>query len=343
MKKASWMLAIAFGLAFLGATLTNAALVGRARAALAGTASGQAWTGEGRGAAGGQPAPPAGKARLRYHLVVVVPDADDSFFAGLLDGVATEAAGAGAAVQVFRYPAASPLDAERYFDIALGAKVDGLIMYAPRDYRGQDRHAEAARSGVIFIPVGTDAPPGETGLFIGSGSLLQGIEGGRLVGGSLGSAARVGMILAGEGWSGAEDPLYSGLLSALGSYPGAKVVAVALAQPGILSGEAVAESMLRENPSINAVLCSNARDTVGAAQVLIDRSEVGRVLIIGADESPDIRRYIEKGVVAATVVRDSRRIGQEAVRAFTRLKQGARMTGRIETGFLVITRKEGLR
>jgi hypothetical protein len=46
--------------------------------------------------------------------------------------------------------------------------------------------------------------------------------------------------------------------------------AVAVAQPGILLGEAVVESMLRSNPSINDVLCSNSRDTVGAAQVISD-------------------------------------------------------------------------
>jgi ribose transport system substrate-binding protein len=327
MKKASWILALVFGLAFVGATLMNAALVGEARSALAG---------------GTLPAP--GPATARFHLVLVVPDTDDSFFAGLIEGVHKAAPLSGAAVQVFKYPGSSPSEAERYFEIALRAKVDGLIMFTPRDYRGEppgrNRGEEAARNGVVFISVGTDAPAGEKGPFIGSGSLLQGIEGGKLIGRNLGASARVGLILSSPSGSSADDPLYDGVRSALASFPGARIIAIAVAQPGILSGEAVAESMLRANPTINAVLCSNARDTVGAAQVLVDRSEVGRVLIIGSDETPDIQRYIDRGVVAASVVRDSRRIGEEAVRAFSTLRGGGRMPGPVETGFIVIRMKD---
>ncbi len=340
MKKASWILAIVFGLAFIGATLMNATLVGRARAALA-----SAYLGAPKSAGVA-----TAQARLeseRYHIVLLLPDTGDSFFNGLLDG-ATKAAGPmGAAVQVFRYPGADSGEAGRYFEIALRAKVDGLIMYAPRDSHGAtlaELAAEASRNGVVFIPVGMDAPLGENGPFIGSGSLMQGIEGGKVIGSLLGASARVGVVISAADSGGrADDPLSCGVRSTLATFPGARVVAVAMAQPGILSGEAVIESMLRSNPSINAVLCSSARDTIGAAQVIIDFNEVGKVLIIGADETPDIQRYIEKGVIAASVVRDSTWIGEEAVRTFLRLKQGGKIPGPVETGFLVIKTKDGAR
>ncbi len=336
MKKASWILAIVFGLAFLGATLMNATLVSRARAALASAYLGAS-------------PPPGAKAKsARFHLVVVLPDTDDSFFSGLLEGIAQAAPAADAAVQVFRYPGAATTEADRYFEIAMRAKVDGLVMYAPRDLPGAAsstaRAAEAARDGIVFIPVGTDAPAGVKGPFIGSGSLLQGLEGGKLIGKSLGARARVGVILSSTDMgSGEDDPLYRGVRVALSSYPGARVISVAKAQPGILSGEAVAESMLRSYPAVNAIVCSSARDTVGAAQVLVDRGAVGKVLIIGADRTPDIQRYLDKGVVAASVVRDSKRMGQEAVRAFSRIRQGGRAAWPVETGVLVIQMKEGQR
>jgi ribose transport system substrate-binding protein len=337
MKRLSWILALAFGLVFLGATLMNATLIGKARSALGA-----------RQLAGELPAPGSKAAAARFQLIAIVPDADDSFYEGLLEGVSAASAGADAAVQVFRYPLQSAQEAERYFEIALRAKADGLILYTPRDEAGAARSADravlAARNGVIFVPVGTDAPKGEKGPFIGSGSLLQGYEGGKLIGQRLGASARAGVILPASGRGGIEgEPLYKGVVAALRSFPGASVAAVAEVQPGILSGEAVAESMLRGHPELNAILCSSARDTVGAAQVLIDLNRVGEVLIIGADETKDIRRYIDKGVIAASIVRDSRRIGEEAVRAFSRMKKGERVPGPEEMGFFVITRKEGVR
>jgi ribose transport system substrate-binding protein len=345
MKKASWILALVFGLAFLGATLMNASLIGKARGALSGALSGSpAAAKSASGQSSAQAGSPHSDETLRYQIVVVLPDTDDSFFSGLIDGVYSAAPATGAAVQVFRYPGADAQEAERYFEIALRARVDGLIMYMPRDENGvllsAGRAEEAAKNGVIFIPVGTNVPPGEKGAYIGSGSLQQGIEGGKLIGRLLGSSARVGVILSSsDRGTGSDDPLYRGVLAALQAFRGALVTAVAKAQPGILSGEAVAEAMLRDHPEMNVILCSSARDTVGAAQVLVDLNQVGKVLIIGSDETPDILRYIDKGVIAASIVRDSRKLGEAAVKAFASVKRGDRTPAPVEMGSFVIKSK----
>lgn len=326
MKRLSWILALLFGLVFLGATAMNAALVAKARGALVGM--------------------PAAAAVCRYHIAVILPDTNDSFFKGILEGVSAEASASGIAVQVFRYAGQSALEADRYFEIALRAKIDGIVMYRSRSEvspaeAGADKAAEASRSGVVYIPVGTDAPAGETGPFIGSGSRLQGFEGGKLIGKKLGGRARVGVILLGSGGGlPEEEPLYRGLVTALRGYPGASVTDLAEAEPGMLSGEAVAESMIRSHPEINAILCASAQDTVGAVQVLVDLNKVGEVFIVGADETDDIRRYIDKGVVLASIVRDSNKIGKEAVLTFSRIRSGGSAPSPKETGFFVVERKK---
>jgi len=318
MKKAARILAIVFGLAFLGATLLNADLIGRSRKALA------------SGVFKDQSALVA----RRYELVVVMPETDDSFFSGLLAGIMDRAAAADAAVQVFRYPASSADDAERYFDIALRSKADGLIMYTPRNDPVARRLEAAARAGVVMIPVGTDAPAGGLPRFIGSSSLLQGFEGGRLICGKLGSSARIGIILpASREGDPRDEPIYKGVASAIMSFPGARIAALIRGGQGLLSGEESAASILRANPGINALFCTSARDTIGAAQVVVDLNKVGKVVIVGADETPEIDRYIEKGVIQASIVRDSRRVGQEAVLAFMDLKAGRPARESIEVGF----------
>jgi ribose transport system substrate-binding protein len=324
MKKAAWILAIVFGLAFLGATLRNADLVLQIRKALA--------TGVLLAESSAEAA--------RYQAIVVVPDTEDSFFRGLLEGIAESAPACEAAVQVFRYSSSSPAEAERYWEIALRTKVDGLIMYIPRDDRIADRIREASRNGVVFVPVGTDAPAGSPPGFIGSGSLLQGLEGGRLICAGLGSAARIGVLLPASGAGDPrEEPLYLGIAASIQTFPGAAILVAARSRPGILSGEEAAAIMLREHPAVNAILCSSSLDTAGAAQVVVDMNRAGSVFIIGADETPEIRRYIEKGVVAASIVRDSKRIGQEAIRRFASIKAGWALPVSVEAGFTVLAQK----
>ena len=306
MKTVAWFLAVVFGFAFLGATLMNADLISKSRKALA--------SGALRERLATDPA--------RYQLVVVVPDSNDSFFQGLLEGICESAPKADAAVQVFRYPLESPAQAEQYYEIALRARVDGLIMYTPRDDRTTERAEKAVRNGVVFIPVGTDAPVGNPSSFIGTGSLRQGLEGGRRICNKLGASARVGVILPATG-SGdpREDPIYRGLAAAMRVFPGATLVTAARAHPGVLSGADTAATMLRDYPAINALFCCSSEDTIGAAQVVVDLNRVGRILIIGADETPEIRRYLDKGVITASIVRDSKWIGTEAVHTFFRLKE----------------------
>jgi ribose transport system substrate-binding protein len=320
MKKVSRILTLLFGLVFIGSTLLNADLIGKSRHALA----------------GGVLRDLSSVPSARYELMVVLPDTDDSFYSGLLSGIREAAAPASIAVEVFRYPASAPAEAERYFEIALRAKVDGIVLYTQRNDPIADRLSRAAHEGVILIPVGSDAPPGAPARFIGSGTLLQGFEGGKRICNRLGPRARIGIILpsGGEG-DPRSEPIARGLQAAIAVYGGAEIVAVARAEPGQLSGEESATRMLRDYPAINALCCSNAGDTMGVAQVLVDTNKVGKVLLIGADETPEILRYIEKGVVAVSIVRDSRRIGVEAVRAFSELRAGKPDVEAVEVGFTI--------
>ena len=276
--------------------------------------------------------------KARHHLVLIIPDDDDSFFTGLADGVRSGARESDAAVQVFQYSASSTTESERFFEIALGAGVDGLIMYSPRGESVLKRAAAAARRGVVFVPVGTDVPEGNPAGFIGSASLLQGFEGGRRICTVLGSSARIGVILPANGTGPEEEePLFMGLSASIQSFPGARVSALTRARPGTLAGEEAASAMLGVDPSINAIFCANSRDTMGVAQVVVNLNRVGSILVVGADETPEILRYIEKGVVTASIVRDSKWIGREAVRTFVRIKEGEVPAGPVEAGFYVRT------
>jgi len=323
MKTLAWILAVVFGLAFVGATLMNADLIGKSRRGLASTGL--------RGRA----------AEARYQLMGVLPDVNDSYFQGLLEGIQAAAPRADSAVQVFRYPSGFPAQAEQYYEIALRAKVDGLVMFTPRDDRTVERAEKARRSGVVFIPVGIDPPAGNPPGFIGTGSLRQGLEGGRRICSRLGDAARVGVILPATGSGDPTlEPLYRGVAAALKVFPGAAVVSALRAEPGVLSGVETASTMLRSHPEINALFCSSSQDTTGAAQVVLDLNRVGRVLIIGTDETPEIRRYLDKGIITASIVRNSQWIGQEAVRAFVQGKENHLRQAPREADFSIRTPSE---
>lgn len=322
MKKPAWFLTSFFGLVLLGAVILNADLVSRSYDALSG--------------AGIASDPLAEAARL--HLLVVIPDSDDGFFSGLLEGIAAAAPEAGAAIQVERYPQSSPIDSGRWFQIGLRSGVDGIVMYAARSDDIQPYFDLAEAAGVVFVAVGKEAPNGVITCFVGSAPLFHGFEGGRIITGLLAQRARIGIILpSGGSGSPEEDSLYKGVAAAVATYRGAEISAVLRTGPGPFAAEEAAAAMLGTHPEINAFFCATSRDTLGAAQVVIDRGLVGKVVIVGADETPELLRHLAEGVVAASIVRDSKAIGVEAVRAFASIEAGRPPPGVIELDFTVRT------
>lgn len=327
-RRTGWLFVLVFGLAFAGATVMNLSLISQTRRALD------------EGILGNKSLEPP----LRYHVALVIPDSADSFFDGLREGVLSAAPGAEVAVQVFRYHANEPDEVETYFQLCLSSRVDGVILYAGADGQMTDRGDRAAAENVVFVPVGTQAPARVGEGFVGSSSLLQGLESGNQLAQHLGKAARVGLILTSDGdQDPQDDPVYQGVAVALRSFPGATILRTIRAEPGILSGEAAASELLQAEPSINALVCASAPLTEGAVQVVVDRGRVGQILIVGTDRSPTIDRLVDRGVIAASIVRDSRRMGVEALRAFVAARAGSPLHRAVEVGFVVRVRKDAPR
>ena len=322
MHRFGWWFAVLFAVALAGATAMNFILLSQARQALdegiLGTRS---------------PAVPA-----QHHLALIIPDTTDSFFDGLIAGMTSKARDADVAVQIFRYRRGAD-EAETYFQLCLTSHLDGVVLFAGPE-RLAERAAEARNENVIFIPVGTQVPQNRQG-FIGSSSLLQGFESGNQVGLLKGRSARIGLLLSSDGQGPpTEDPMYRGLAASIQAFPGATIIKSARARPGILSGEEAVSTLLRSDPSINVLVCGSAPVTEGAAQVVVDQGRVGEVLIVGTDGSPTIDRLVDKGVIAASVVRDSRKMGVIALEAFLQASGGVPFSSSVEVGFQVRSRKD---
>ncbi len=274
----------------------------------------------------------------QHHLALIIPDNTDSFFDGLVAGLTDKARDSDVAVQVFRYRRGAE-EAEAYFQLCLTSHLDGVVLFAGPE-RLEERQNQARAENVILIPVGTQVPPTRQG-FIGSSSLLQGFESGNQVGLLKGREARVGLLLSSDGQGPVQqDPVYRGVAASLQAFPGAAIVQAARARPGILSGEEAVSALLRSDPSINMLICGSAPITEGAAQVVVDQNRVGEVLIVGTDGSPTIDRLVDKGVIAASIVRDSRKMGAIALDSFVAARNGTPFTTSIEVGFQVRGRKE---
>ncbi|MDH7484010.1 MAG: sugar ABC transporter substrate-binding protein [Spirochaetales bacterium] len=298
---------------------------------------------------------PASVKTARYHLAAIVPDAADPFFVSLVQGLRQEAQRRDVALQLIRYSSHGNEkgeggtlsgDAERWFSIALKGRPDGMLLYVPQGIDVGKVLGDARERAVPVVLLSPDAAPQGAQRAVIGDSYNQGKDAASIVLGLLGSAARIGVMLPSSPFSAMqpyEEPFYKGILAALAAKPGAMVVAAVREEASILGGEQACASMLDSHPDINAVLCADSRGTIGASQVIVDRGQVGRIVIIGADANAEVIRLVEKGVVHATIVRDAAAMGEKAIDAILELKSGTAGPAVVKVGHNIQPAREALR
>ena len=337
MKHDAWRVLpiVVFAFALLGALAFNIALVSRSRNALASTILRN----------------PSTIHSARFHIIAILPDTVDPFFTHLIEGLSEEAEKQDAALQIFYFSPTGAIDSGsisgevlRWFEIALRSKTDGIILFqtAGLDVK---KLAEAAENAQIpFVPMAMDVSQQWINAGVTGDSASQGREASTLALSLLGAAARIGIILSSDtslGYAFYEEPFYRGVEETLKGKQGAAIVAAEREEESILGGEDACARMLAEHPNINAILCIDAKATIGAAQVVIDRGMVGQIVIIGADENSEVNRLIEKGVVQASIVRDAVAMGRAGVALAIGQRIGIRAPEKISVGYRVIPARGG--
>ena len=106
---------------------------------------------------------------------------------------------------------------------------------------------------------------------------------------------------------------------------------------GILSAEEITQSIINSGESVNAIFTTNSVDTLGSAQLIVDRNKVGSVILVGYGDTINILRYIEKGIIYGTVMSDPYKMGYESLKALNDIKEKNNVSTFIDTGVKVIT------
>lgn len=266
---------------------------------------------------------PATLKTVKKHFIAILPAISDPFFINLYYGIQQGATKDSAGLELLSYSSEVEVnqfflsaEAYRFFDIALRSKPDGVVMYFPPGSDIKSFSEKAQEKQVPFVPIAMDQPVQGIPALVTSDSFTQGAEAVSTALGLLGKDARIGVILpAGNPNSFiiSEEPFLNGAIFELNRKKLGKIVAVEREEENILGGEAVCTNMIEKYPELNCFICTNARSTVSAAQVIIDRGLVGKIVIIGADEDLDVARMLEKGVIQATIVRDAIKMGETAV------------------------------
>ncbi len=276
----------------------------------------------------------------RFHFYFIAQNSVDPFWKEVRYGMEA-AAKENKVVVEFNAPRFnSPQEELRFLDIAVTSGVDGIITHVSSGSDFTELIDKARGRGIPVVTIENDDKNSDRNSFVGTNSFQLGKAAAELMIRATGGRARIAVIVSNdlEPDSTSQNLKMNGFLSTIKDFPEMKVVKTYTSKMGILSAEEITQTIISGTDNINAIFTTSSVDTIGSAQLIVDRNKVGSIAIVGYGDTEDILRYISKDIIFGTVMSDPYKMGFESLKALIDIKEKNNVSTFIDTGVKVITK-----
>lgn len=264
----------------------------------------------------GVPKPKVSENSTEKHVVVLVQNTKDSFWDAFRSGVITEAEKQNILVEFVEVPPFDSDAAALAIERAVLSKVNAIVLQPINGERTSSVLDYARKSGIHILTFENDAFTMEGVPTVGSNSWLVGSTMAKMAISTLGGAEGRMAILINNKES--DDTRYKslklqGMLEALAPHDEITISGIHNVDNSLLGVDKLTRDILRKDPTINVILCTDDRGTPAVAQAIVDTGVVGSISIIGFGNMEQTMNYIERGVIQATISSDGAAIGKEVI------------------------------
>jgi ABC-type sugar transport system substrate-binding protein len=206
----------------------------------------------------------------------------------------------------------------------IAREVDGIVMSAAWIEAAPAALAAIAEAGIPVVLVDRLLKGGEYTSWIGPDNYAIGVQDGQFIVDTLGGTGKLGLIKGGPADNSIGLDRTNGMLSVVeGS--GIEVIAYPdFAGWSTDGGFTAAETLLAQNPDLNAIFCENDSMCLGAQKVIEDKGLADQVFVVGVDGQIEALMEIMKdGVYKATGLNNSDQIGRAGFNRLMAILAGA--------------------
>ena len=274
---------------------------------------------------------------VRVTLVLKTEASVAEFWEMLLSGVNAAAEEYGVELTTVTSSTETAIDEQiALIESVIADRPDVMILSAA-DY---DRCAEvterAIAAGIKVVSLDTDVNAEGRDCFVASNNYQIGVDMGTQLAQYLPAGGKIAVIqhmqttTSGTGRT-------QGALDALARFPNIEVLGVYCCENNMEKAQRITSQLLTEHPDIAGFVCTNEVCNVGAANTLVDMELVGKVYLVGCDNSQRQIQFLEQNVIQAIVVQRPFNMGYLAVEQAVLLASGEHVAERVEVPCVTIT------
>lgn len=274
-----------------------------------------------------------------YHFALVCENMEDSFWLSVKKGVEEASLEFNVAVELNWPDNSYPGENWKTLDMAILSDVDGIVTYVWDEQETGELINKATARGIPVITIESDAKDSKRSAFVGVNQYSFGVEMGRMVLAAIGESGEVAIIVSNDDVGGktVQNILISGIRESLQPYDSVNLLTLEYSENTIGSLEDTVKDVLIKQPKLDAIICTNEKDTSLVAQTLLDINKLNYT-IIGYGDSDEILGYIDRRVIFGTVTANHEGMGYDAVKALVDLKKTGRTSAYFNTETHFITK-----
>lgn len=263
----------------------------------------------------------------QYHFSMILNSEDDVYWQDFKEGAFKAGEVYNTAIE---YNPVTNWDSNgetvEYINIATESKVDGIIVAAENTDEFMNAIRHAANKGINIVVGVVESVNSNRLAYVGTNFYEYGVQAAKLVEEAGGDNEQVNLAVIMSSRNNEEndtvsttqnDVMLNGLNSALESESQISLVSTMYRNSDLLGAEDLTRDILTQHPDIDVIFCTNAKDTVAAARVIVERNLVGQVVIVGTDVTDEIISFIKKGIVFGVLDRNGYDAGYNSVQALS--------------------------
>jgi ribose transport system substrate-binding protein len=249
----------------------------------------------------------------KYHFALIGEEMDHDYWRLVGAGAKKAALDHDVFVEYEGPKRSNPEEQLKLLDMAIQAKVDGIIVQALND-TFTPLINKAVKEGIPVITIDTDAPESLRNAYIGTDNYLAGQLAGQTLVKDTGGKATIGIITGGIDNAYNQHQLrVQGFKDAIAKVKGIKIIAIDESNLTRVQAEEKAYKMLKEHEDITAFYGTSSLDGIGivaAARSLKKQDDLYVISFDALDENIDL---LNKGNINAIVAQQPFEMGEKSI------------------------------
>lgn len=249
---------------------------------------------------------------IRPKIVLISHVKTNPYWLNIKAGAERAARERGAVVEFLGPTTASTEESLKLFDMAISAKVSGIMTYVQEEGQYKKKINSAMEKNIPVVTIDSDEENSNRIAYVGTNNILAGQVAGEEIVRELGLNGNVAIVMGGKDVKNQKERV-EGFTNYVTSNSNLKIVDTDSSDAMLLEAEIITRKILSRNEKVDALFCTSSLDGIGAAKAVRDLNNEGKVKIICFDNLEETLSNIKNGLVIATIVQKSNDMGYRAV------------------------------